>query len=128
MKSRRIVGKSQDGFTLLEVLVALAIVATALVAVSSLRNRDMLYHDEARHMIRATLLAQERMTQTEVSPKFPDLGESSEGFEAPYDQYQWVQTVIPTLFDAAREVRIKVFWGPKSHESVEVTNYILQGS
>ncbi len=124
----RVKVNSQLGFTLLEVMVALAVVATALVMVASLRNRDLLYHDEIRHIIQATLLAQERMTASElVKGGFPDLGESSDRFEEPYDQYDWIQVVTPTLFDFAREVRVQVRWGPKPHESVELTSYVLEG-
>jgi general secretion pathway protein I len=117
--------RNETGFTLLEVMVALAVVSTALVMVASLRNRDIVYHGEVRHMIQATLLAEERMTVVEVMQGVPDFGESSDRFEEPFDQYEWLQTVLPTVFDFAREVHIIVRWGPQSHESVELTNYVV---
>jgi general secretion pathway protein I len=117
--------RRSEGFTLLEVMIALAVVATALMMTGTLRNRDILYHDEARHIVQATLLAQERVTEMEVKEKFPDLGVSSDRFEAPNDEYEWLQTVTPTLFDVAREVHVKVSWGSKKNEAVELTTYVL---
>ena len=43
--------RTNRGFTLLEVMVALAVIATALMMTGNLRNRDILYHDEARHLV-----------------------------------------------------------------------------
>ena len=119
--------KDNRGFTLLEVMVALAVVSIALVMVASLRNRDITYHSEVRHIILATLLTQERMTEMEIQSRLPDYGETSDRFEEPYDQYEWVRIVTPTLFEFAREVRILVQWGPQPHQSVELTNYVLAG-
>jgi general secretion pathway protein I len=117
--------KTSDGFTLLEVMIALAVVATALMMTGSLRNRDILYHDEARRIIQATLLAQDRVTDMETEDQFPDLGVTSDHFDQPNEEYEWMQTVTPTLFDVAREVHVKVSWGSKANESVELTTYVL---
>ena len=50
---------SEHGFSLLEVMVALAVVAVALVALLALQNRTLLMHGQVKHMTRATLLGQE---------------------------------------------------------------------
>ena len=118
----------ESGFTLLEVMVALAIVAITMVVVGSLRNRDVLYHGDVRQIIMATLLAQERMTAFEMEEEFPEVGEISGDFEDPYHQFHWVQTVASTPFEFARQVRLSVYWGSgRPEESVEVISYVLEG-
>jgi general secretion pathway protein I len=120
--------KRSDGFTLLEVMVALSIIAITLVVVGGLRNRDIVYHHEIRQIVRATLLAQERMTDTEMEENIINLGESSGQFEEPYEEYHWVRSVVPTPFEFAWEVRIMVRWGLKPHESVQLVSYVLEES
>ncbi len=65
------------GFTLLEVLVALIIVATALGA--SLRAVGSLTNTSAdlRANMMATWSAENRLTQIRLASEFPDLGEST---------------------------------------------------
>ena len=118
--------KSSKGFTLLEVMVALAIVAITLVAIGGLRNRDIVYHAELRQMIKATLLAQERMTVVEIAEDFPGAGERSGQFEGPYKEFSWTQSVVPTPFAFAWEIQIQVRWGKRSHEVVRLVSYILE--
>ena len=118
--------KRSKGFTLLEVMVALSIVAITLVVVGGLRNRDVLYHDEIRQIIRATLLAQERMTEVEMKKEIIGLGESSGQFEPPFEKFNWTQSIVPTPFEFAWEVRVGVLWGLKPHESVHLVSYVLE--
>jgi general secretion pathway protein I len=120
--------KNIKGFTLLEVMIAMAILAITLVTVGSLRNRDILYHEDVRQIITATLLAQERMTLLEMAEEYPALGERSGEFDDErYPQYRWTQTVLTTPFDFAREVRLRVYWGSgRPEESVEVISYVLE--
>ncbi len=100
---------NQNGFTLLEVMVAVAVLAVAFVVLLGLRNRDILQHHEAQYVTRATLLAQQRMSELETIG-FPPLGILSGDFPEPDEVYHWTQTVIPTPFDFAREVQMEVGW------------------
>jgi hypothetical protein len=109
-------------------MVALSIIAITLVVVGGLRNRDVVYHNEIRQIVKATLLAQKRMTDMEMEEDIINLGESSGQFEEPYEEYHWVQSVVPTPFEFAWEVRIKVLWGLRSHESVQLVSYVLEES
>jgi hypothetical protein len=106
-------------------MIALAIVAVTLIAVGGLRNRDLLYHDEIRLMTRAALLAQARMAEIQAGKDLPGLGPSSGEFEEPYTRYVWEQQVNSTPFEFAREVALRVRWGEKPHEEVEVISYVF---
>ena len=51
------------GFSLLEVMIALAIVAIALVSLLGLSNRSILVQDKIQRLTQATMLAQQLMSQ-----------------------------------------------------------------
>jgi general secretion pathway protein I len=116
---------AQYGFTLLEVMIALAIIAVAFVALLGLRNRDIVMHDRARAVIEATALAQQRLSETLVGA-FPDVGVSEGQFDEGHARYAWRQSVSPTPFDFAREVRVSVIWDPPQNEHVDLVSYAFQ--
>jgi general secretion pathway protein I len=69
------------GFTLLEVMVALSVLATALVALLSLHARNIQIVGDDRQIVRATLLAQAAMTEILLAEPFPEIGERGGEFE-----------------------------------------------
>ena len=72
---------NSDGFTLLEVMVAIAILGTALVSLLSLHHQSMQSVIRAQDMTRASMLAQAVMTEAELE-RFPDLGRRSGDFQS----------------------------------------------
>jgi general secretion pathway protein I len=129
-----------SGFTLLEVLVAIALLAIALPVLLGLRNFDLDLHARAADLTTATLLAQEKLLETELQAAFP-LGESSGDFQsAPLGVpagvlapnrapgYRWKRTILPTPLELIREVRIQISWPRGSvEETVEVSTYVFAG-
>ena len=67
------------GFTLLEVLIALGILALALPILLGLRNWDLDLHARAKELTTATILAQEKLIETELGTLLP-LGETGGEF------------------------------------------------
>ena len=113
------------GFTLLEVLVALAILSIALVVLLGLRNRDVDLVNTTRDLITATALARMKIVETQVE-SFPDLGETTGEFGDDYSQFHWYKAVSSTPFDFVREVRVSVKWGQADRETVELVKYVFQ--
>lgn len=126
------------GFTLLEVMVALAILGLAIPILLGLRNWDVALRSEAETLTTATLLAQEKLFETEVEglpPVGEQRGEFTErlpGFQfpiAPRDRapgFRWKRTVVATPFDTIREVRLRVSWPRGDAEAaLEVTQYVI---
>jgi general secretion pathway protein I len=105
---------SQRGFTLLEVMIAVAILAVALVALLGLRNNDVRMQAYARDVTRATLIARE-MALTADSEGTPDLGFSEGDFGTDHPGFSWKKQVTPFLAeflgDRVREVRVSVLFG-----------------
>ncbi len=85
------------GFTLLEVMVALAVLAIALTSVYKLQGQTMLMSAKARFLIIAPQLAQAKLADVE-GEGFKDLGDGSGDFGQDHPNYQWSISIedIPT--------------------------------
>lgn len=95
------ISHKQNGFSLLEILIAVSILATSLVILLSAQGGSFLSSERAERLTEATLLARGKMVEIEIEfekdlakNKFPeeDLENSGE-FEAPYEDYRWKYTV-----------------------------------
>lgn len=129
---------NERGFTLLEVLIALGILALALPILLGLRNWDLDLHARAKELTTATVLAQEKLIETEMGALLP-LGETGGEFQSiPLGSqataetanrpanYRWKRIVAPTLLPIVQEVKIQVLW-PRgvTEEMVEVSTYVF---
>src|SRR5919201_4688145 len=112
------------GFTLLEVLVAVAIVALALVTFMGLHLRSLDATIRAQDLTTAVLLAQGKMA---TMGEFPDTGQEQGKFEGPeLERFQWATAVTEHTLDAlpgggqavtVRRLEVTVFWadGQQTH-------------
>jgi general secretion pathway protein I len=116
MWNRRRVEPQAPGFTLLEVLVAVAIVAIALVTFMGLHLRSLDATIRAQDLTTAVLLAQAKMA---TMGEFPDPGEEQGKFEGPeLARFQWSTAVTEHTLDAVdggqsvnvRRLEVTVFW------------------
>ena len=129
---------NERGFTLLEVLIALGILALALPILLGLRNFDLDLHARAKELTTATILAQEKLAETELGPPLP-IGEiGGEFLPTPLGSlptaainnrppnYRWKRIVSPTPLPIVREVKVQVIW-PRgaTEEMVEVSTYVF---
>lgn len=117
--------RSRAGTTLLEVTVAIAIAAIALVSFISLVITSMDLEDHARKMTDATLAADEKLKEVERTG-FPDVGKT-EGLIDENDPggFYYVMVVGETPIDGVRQVTVEVFWQNKKR-SVSLDTYIAK--
>jgi len=101
---------AQRGFTLIEVMIAMGILATALVALLGLRNRDVQMQDHARQLTQATLLARDLLFEAELKDG-AELGHLEGDFGEEYPGFAWQRQVDTFLIEQVRKVELAVTWG-----------------
>jgi general secretion pathway protein I len=115
------------GFTLLEVMIALAIVSVALVALLGLGNRTLGVHDRLERLTRATLLAQRKMTEVEAAARQPAAGPQATAgeFAPPDDGYRWRLAYEETPYAAVQKLTLTDAWGDEGrNERVELDSFL----
>ena len=129
MANRVIKPYGQRGFTLLEIMVALAIIGIAMVALLSLGNRSIGVHDRLQHLTQATLLAQQKMSESELEARRGGVAQLVDGegvFTEPFADYRWRIEIISTPLPAVQQVTITVLWGDEDrNEGVDVTSFLF---
>ena len=78
----------QRGFTLLEIMVALSIIAIVLVSVYRLQAQTVSMNNEVRFYAIAPMLAQIKMAEIE-SESLEDMGDDSGDFGDEFPNYRW---------------------------------------
>lgn len=121
------------GFTLLEVLVAVVIVAVALVTFMGLHLRSLDATIRAQDLTTAVLLAQGRLA---AMPAVPETGEAQGKFDGPdLERFQWATAVTEQTLEAlpggqpvtVRHLVVTVLWGDGQHtRSYTVDTYRVQ--
>ncbi len=119
---------SRRGFTLLEVMIALAVLAIALFALLSLDHQDLQSVIRAQDMSRAAMLAQAMMTQVEISP-FPEASTRSGDFQSmyrrQYPNFKWRRVIEPSaVFPDIRKVTVTVFYGPRFSRRFDLVEFV----
>ena len=97
-----------SGFTLLEVMVAMAILAIALVAVLTLQTQSISMANEARLATTASMLAQSKVAEIDseivrAETSFGDFGED-------FPNYRWEVTTTDTNFKYLEKIDLTVTW------------------
>jgi type II secretion system protein I len=129
------------GLTLLEVLIALVIISTALVGLVTLENQDIRAINSSRRMTTATMLARNMLAQVELAG-FPEDLEEEEGdfqdeetdeeLKAHYAGFRWKRSIEGVQFggmtlDNARRVQITIFWEEgKREKQLHVVTYLAR--
>ncbi len=114
------------GFTLLEVMVALAVIAFAFVGLLGLHGRNIKAIARDQQLTRATLLARELVSQIQfqvASGGLQQLSDSHGTFEG-YPGYRWERQVLTTGLDEMREVIVRVIWDERTPSACELVYFV----
>lgn len=116
------------GFTLLEVMIATAIVAMAVTVLLGLGNRSLAVHDRLQQTTRATLLAQSRLAEIEVAARKGVSRQDESGlFPPPDERFHWQSVWLDTPLPSVRRIDLTVSWGAvERNEAVTLTSFVRE--
>jgi general secretion pathway protein I len=117
------------GFTLLEVMIAVAIIGIALVAVLGSQSQSLSLASEAKFNTTAALLAQGKMAEIETE-SMENLSSDSGDFGEDFPNYHWEYTVsslsiagVEQALDFLRQIDLTVYWGDTDHYQYRLRLY-----
>jgi len=115
-------------FTLLEVMVAIAILGIALMGLLGLQHQSMQSVIRAQQSTRASMLAQAVMTEAELE-RWPDLGRTSGDFESSFPgefpDFRWEREVAESgTFPDVRVVKVLIRYGPTLSQNFPLIEYL----
>jgi type II secretion system protein I len=118
--------QTHTGFTLLEVMVALMVIAFAFVGLLGLHGRNIKTIARDQQLTRATLLARELVSQIQfqvASGGLQQLDDSHGTFEG-YPGFRWERQVLTTGLDEVREILVRVIFDERSPNACELVYFV----
>jgi len=121
------------GFTLLEVMIAVAILAIALTTLLGSQSQSVSFANSAKFETMAALLAQSKMSEITIQAA-DSLSSDSGDFGDDYPGYRWESTVsnvsiegLDTIADYLKQIDLAVTWGPFSY-NIRLYHYVWAGN
>lgn len=98
-----------NGFTLIEVLIALAIIAFGLIAVFGQLNQSALAASRLRDKTIAHWIAMNLLTERRLSRQFPGTGKESDEIEMANTRWRYEISFSETALESMRRADVSVF-------------------
>ncbi len=118
---RKVPEQRTAGFTLLELTVALAIVAVVATAVFQLQDQGFRSFLRTRQITDAAMLAQDILVEAQIT--LPTSGRGR--IKTPTgEEFIWERVVRSTGFPGVLDVRVRIRLPESTHPILEVTTYV----
>lgn len=115
-----------NGFTLIEVLIALVILAIALAAAARAANMATSGAEESKLRTLATWVAQNRIALLTATRQFPSAGTASGKSSMGGIEFNWQQTASDTPNAAFRKIEVRVLRPNDPQTLTTLTAYLVQ--
>jgi general secretion pathway protein I len=121
MASRR-----HAGFTLIEVMIALAIVALGMTAVQTQLNRYVVTAAVTEEKTLASWIAANELAELSVQPTWPELGSSTDDVEFAQREWRLEIDVSETEVENLRRVDVTVFLVGATEREIHTASALLE--
>lgn len=111
------------GFTLIEVLIALAVIALALVALTRTASSQVNAFEQLRERTLAGWVAANVLTDTRLASTFPAVGRDDGRARLAQRDWRWTREVQATADTQIRRIDIRVFEGSAQEPSATLTGF-----
>lgn len=111
------------GFTLIEVLIALAVVAIALLALTRAASVQVQSFDGLRERTLAGWVGANVLAETRLATAFPPTGRSDGRMQLAGRDWRWTRDVQPTPNADIRRIEISVFLGESNEPSAALSGF-----
>lgn len=127
-------GKATGGFTFLEVMVAVMIIAISFVTLIGSQSQSVSVAGDSRFNVNAALLAQQKLAEIEAAP-FEEVFSASGDFGEMHSAYRWQSEVtdlsegdtsIPGANDMLKSVDLVITLGDDGNQSYGVRSIIMR--
>ena len=119
--------EGKNGFTLIEVLIAIVILSVGLLGMASLTVGIIKGNKFSNDLSTATTLAQDRMEDIRSYSYASVASETKAACSAPYNQFQREVTVVAdSPASGMKTITVKVYWGPSDSHNVELKTILSQ--
>ena len=98
--------RANGGFTLLEVMVSVAVIAIVLVSIIRLQGQTILMNESSRFYSSAPFLAQSKMAEILSDPL--NAGSSAGDFEKEHPGYSWKIDIEPVSIDVIEGAKLEL--------------------
>lgn len=112
--------KASRGFTLMEVLVALGVLAVSMAAVTSAIGAGASNAGYLRDRTFAQWIAMNKVTELQISREWASPGETKGTYEMANREWRWEVKVSETDEEAVHRVDVKVFGEERATEPLAV--------
>lgn len=116
--------KPERGFTLVEVMVALAIVALALTAMASSMNTMIDNASTMRERTYASWIAQNKIAELRLAGVLPEVGTNSGELEYGRTQWSWRATISETGVESFMRIDVSVSLYDSDYDIRTVTGFV----
>jgi len=116
--------RSTRGFTLLEVMVALAIVALSLTAIAASMSQMINAAQTMRDRTYASWIAQNRITELRLAPATPDVGATNGEVQYANTDWKWRAVVSDTGVDDLYRIDVSVSFTSSDNIIRTVTGFV----
>lgn len=117
----------RNGFTLLEILIALTILAVALSAAMRVAGGSTTIVSEQKQRTLALWVAQNRLAEHRARSAWPDMGSSEGEVEQAGIKMRWQETVSGTPRADFRRIEVRVFGAErKDYALAELAGFLVR--